>query len=268
MIQDFISTVIDPAIIPNFEKKAMKLLIMKFTLVFTLFTVHCSLFINPAMSQQNAKYVKTEVKKGKFLESTFLLYLPDGYVKKDPKQWPLVLFLHGAGERGDFIELVKKNGPPMMIEEGKSFPFIVVSPQCPEEQRWSVDVLDMLLNHLAEEYNVDEKCIFVTGLSMGGAGTWDLAMAFPKRFAAIAPVCGRADVSQAEKIRDLPVWVFHGAKDDIVPFSEAENIVNALKAMGSPVKFTLYPEANHDSWTETYNNPELWDWMLQQCKQR
>jgi predicted peptidase len=239
----------------------------KINLVLLFFTISFSLFTIPgAMAQQEAKYVKVEVKKGQFLESNFLLYLPEGYVKKDTKEWSLLLFLHGAGECGDFIELVKKNGPPMLIEQGKQFPFIVVSPQCPEEPRWSVEVLDMLLDYLVEEYNIDENCIFVTGLSMGGRGTWELAMAYPKRFAAIVPICGWADVTQADKIKDLPVWVFHGAKDDIVPPFESENMVNALKALGSPVKFTLYPEANHDSWTDTYNNPEMWQWLMEQCE--
>jgi predicted peptidase len=164
------------------------------------------------------------------------------------------------------LEFVKTNGPPMLIEHGKSFPFIVVSPQCPEEQRWSVEVLDMLLDEMVSKYRVDKNCIMVTGLSMGGQGTWNLAFAYPGRFAAIVPICSRTDPSQAEKIKDLPVWVFHGAKDDVVPLSESENMVNALKALGSPVKFTAYPDAGHDSWTETYENPELWDWMMEQCR--
>lgn len=236
-------------------------------IILVLFTIPCSLFpVSSIMSQQTAKYVKVEVKKGIFLEANFLIYLPDGYVKKDPKQWPLLLFLHGAGESGDMIDLVKKNGPPMQIEYGKSFPFIVVSPQSPEEdEEWRIDVLDMLLNELVSQYNIDEKCIFVTGLSMGGTGTWNLAFAYPGRFAAIVPICGHGDPAQAGKIKDLPVWVFHGAKDDVVPPSDSESMVNALKALGSPVKFTLYPDANHDSWTDAYNDPELWKWLMEQC---
>jgi predicted peptidase len=213
------------------------------------------------MSQQKGMSFKVEIKKGVFLESKFLLYLPEGYDKKAEKKWPLLLFLHGSGERGDWLELVKKNGPPKLIEFGKFFPFIVVSPQCPEEERWSVEVLNMLLDEMVNRFQVDENCIIVTGLSMGGEGTWNLAYAYPDRFAAIVPVCGWTDPSQAEKIKGLPVWVFHGVKDDVVPFSESEDMVNALKALGSPVKFTVYPEANHDSWTEAYESDELWDWL-------
>jgi predicted peptidase len=218
------------------------------------------------MSQQAEKYVKVEVKKGTFLESRFLLYLPEGFRKKDDRKWPLLLFLHGSGESGDMIVFVKKHGPPMLIDQGKKFPFIVVSPQCPEDERWSAEVLDMLLNVMVEEYQADPECIMVTGLSMGGTGTWDLAIAYPDRFAAIVPVCGRVDPANAPKIKDLPIWVFHGAQDDIVPSEISINMVNALKALGSTVKFTLYPGANHDSWTAAYNDPELWKWMLEQCR--
>lgn len=231
-----------------------------------IFTVHCSLFImDPVMSQQKGVEFKVEVKKNIFLQSKCLLYLPEDY-NKNKVMYPLLLFLHGSGESGDWLELVKKNGPPMLIEYGKKFPFIVVSPQCPEDQEeWSLDVLDMLLDEMVRRYRVKEECIFVTGLSMGGTATWRLAYAYPDRFAAIVPICGYADPTQAEKIKDLQVWVFHGAKDDVVPPLQSIDMVNALKSLGSPVKFTLYPEANHDAWTDAYSNQELWDWMLMNC---
>jgi predicted peptidase len=236
------------------------------TFLFIFFTIHFSLFtIIDVMAQQKGMSYKVEVKRNVFLESRFLLYLPEGYNKNDDRKWPLLLFLHGMGECGDMLELVKKNGPPMMIEHGRSFPFIVVSPQCPDTTGWSVEVLDMLLNEVARRYKVDENCIWVTGLSMGGAGTWNLALAYPKRFAAIVPICGWVDPTNAAKLKGLPIWVFHGAKDDVVPLSQSENMVKALKDHGNPVKFTLYPDANHDSWTETYNNPELWEWLEEKC---
>lgn len=215
------------------------------------------------MSQQTTKYFKVWTGKEEYLEARCLLYLPEGYDALE-RNWPLLLFLHGKGESGDMIELVKKNGPPMLIGYGTKFPFIVVSPQCPEEQRWSIEVLDMVLTEMVEQYRVDTDRIYVTGLSMGGEGTWKLAIAYPDRFAAIVPICGWTDPQFAPVIRDLPVWVFHGAKDDVVPLSESEDMVNALKGLGSPVKFTVYPEANHDSWTETYNNPEMWEWLGEQ----
>jgi predicted peptidase len=230
----------------------------------TFFILLFSFFISASVfSQQKGMYFKVEVEKDVFLETKFLLYMPEGYDKSEV-QWPLLLFLHGSGERGGMLEMVKKNGPPMMIEYGRQFPFIVISPQCPEEQRWSVEVLDMLLDEMVKRYRIDTSGIYVTGLSMGGEGTWDLAMAYPGRFAAIVPICGRGNPAGAAKIKDLPTWVFHGAKDDVVPLEESEDMVNALKALGSPVKFTVYPDAGHDAWTEAYNSPDLWDWLIKQ----
>ncbi len=191
----------------------------------------------------------------------YQLYLPEGYGEKG-KQWPLVLFLHGAGERGTSIDLVKKHGPPKLLDQGKKFPFIVVSPQCPENEFWSTAVLSSLLDEIEGTYKVDRSRVYVTGLSMGGNGTWKLAMASPGRFAAIAPICGWGDTNAVCSLRNVPVWAFHGKKDPVVPIDRTESLVNVLKACGGDVRFTVYPEAGHDSWTETYDNPALYDWLL------
>jgi predicted peptidase len=192
----------------------------------------------------------------------YLLYLPENY--NTSKNFPLILFLHGAGERGVDLEKVKVHGPPKLIANGKSFPFIIVSPQCPENQWWSSEVLDALLNEIADKYNVDEERIYVTGLSMGGFATWDLAIKYPNRFAAIAPICGGGNFRLAGILKDLPIWVFHGAKDNVVPLKSSQEMVDVLEKSGGNVKFTIYPEAGHDSWTETYNNPELYEWFSKQ----
>lgn len=197
------------------------------------------------------------------LTANYLLYLPEDYADSD-KEFPLVLFLHGAGERGNDLKKVKVHGLPRLVNEGKDFPFIVVSPQCPDLMLWNTDVLSSLLDEIEANYKVDKNRIYVTGLSMGGHGTWSLALAQPNRFAAIAPVCGWADTTKASTISHLPIWVFHGAKDVVVPVKSSEDMVNALKNFGSDVKLTIYPEANHDSWTETYNNDELYKWLLEQ----
>ncbi|MCA9067470.1 MAG: prolyl oligopeptidase family serine peptidase, partial [Planctomycetaceae bacterium] len=123
-------------------------------------------------------------------------------------------------------------------------------------------VLDALLDDLITRLKVDESRVYLTGLSMGGQGTWDWVGYSPERFAAIAPICGRADRSLAEVLSTKPIWVFHGAKDTAVPLEQSERIVHALKKVGSDVKFTIYPDAGHDSWTESYNNPELYNWLL------
>jgi len=210
------------------------------------------------------KQVSAELKVQLPVELSYLLYLPEDYEQKE--KWPLLLFLHGAGERGENLDLVKVHGPPKLISQGKQFPFIVVSPQCPKGRWWESLELVLLLDEIVDKYNVDEDRIYVTGLSMGGFGTWRLAFVQPDRFAAIAPICGGGEAYWARRKRfnDLPVWAFHGAKDSVIPAERSEIMVEAIRKEGGNAKLTIYPEANHDSWTETYNNPELYEWLLQQ----
>ena len=196
----------------------------------------------------------------------YLLYLPDEYDSKE--SWPLVLFLHGAGERGNNFELVKKHGPPKLTAEGKTFPFIVVAPQCAEELSWEPMELATLLDEIVKTHNVDLDRVYVTGLSMGGFGTWRLAAYTPERFAAIVPICGGGDEFWAKRYVNLPTWVFHGALDTAVPLKRSEEMVAAMKKAGCEPKFTIYPEAKHDSWTETYDNPELYEWLLAQTRSK
>ncbi len=195
----------------------------------------------------------------------YLLYLPEGYETSD-KPWPMILFLHGAGETGQDLARVKRAGPPKLIARGQAFPFIVVSPQS-QAMGWNAEALNGLIDEVESKYRVDKDRVYLTGLSMGGGGTWTLAAAHPERFAAIAPICGamrsaRGAKAMASKLKGLPIWVFHGAKDTTVPIARSEEMVNALKDLGADVKFTIYPEAKHDSWTETYDNPELYTWFL------
>jgi predicted peptidase len=192
----------------------------------------------------------------------YLLCLPKDYEQKP--SWPLVLFLHGAGERGDDLQAVKKHGPPKLIAQGRDFPFIVVAPQCPKNKWWEPYELTALLDEIEEKYKVDKDRIYVTGISMGGFGTWSLAAYAPDRFAALAPICGGGDPMTARRIAAIPIWVFHGAKDTAVSLERSEQMVEALKKKGGNVKFTVYPEAGHDCWTETYENPELYSWLLEQ----
>lgn len=192
----------------------------------------------------------------------YLIYLPKDYADKD--SWPLMLFLHGAGERGNDLDRVKVHGPPKLIAAGKEFPMIVISPQCPSDHWWRPNELNALLDEIVEKYKVDQDRIYVTGLSMGGFGTWALAAYAPERFAALVPICGGGEAFTVRYLSHLPVWVFHGAKDSVVPLSASETMVEALRKAKGNVKFTVYPDADHDSWTETYNNPELYTWLLQQ----
>jgi predicted peptidase len=196
----------------------------------------------------------------------YLLALPEGYEAQPDKNWPLVVFLHGSGERGFDLELVKKHGPPKVIAAGKKFPAIVASLQCEPMMVWNPHGVKLVTDHLANTLHVDKSRIYLTGLSLGGFGTWETAMEYPETYAAIAPICGGAGVrwTQAERIKNLPVWIFHGAKDTTVLPEVSTKIFDALKKHGSPVKLTMYPEATHDSWTVTYDDPAFWEWLLAQ----
>jgi len=213
-----------------------------------------------AGAQHSREFEKTVTRT---LRCRYLLFLPEGY-GEEQERWPVILFLHGAGERGDNLEKVKKHGPPKIVENKKDFPFIVVSPQCPEEDWWTqkLEVLINLLEDIVARYDVDTERIYLTGLSMGGYGTWAMGCRYPDQFAAIAPICGGGRRFMADRLKDLPIWAFHGAKDKTVPLKESQEMVDAIKARGGNARLTVYPDAGHDSWTETYNNQALYDWFL------
>ncbi len=189
-------------------------------------------------------------------------YLPDNYASDTATQFPLVVFLHGGGEVGSDLELVKKHGLPKLVAEGQSFPFVLVAPQNPRDQLWDDTLVLAVLDRAMATHRIDPDRVCLTGMSRGGFGTWRLAIQHPDRFAAIAPVCGGGLPDYAFRIKDVPVWAFHGAKDRLIPLSRTVEMVEALLEVGGNVKLTVYPEAGHDSWTETYDNPELYTWLL------
>jgi predicted peptidase len=133
---------------------------------------------------------------------------------------------------------------------------------------WDNGSLIVLLDYIESYYRVDKNRVYLTGLSMGGHATWSLAIQYTERFTAIAPVCGRGYSQDCQYLKDLPVWAFHGHKDDIVPITDEQKMIDALEKVGGEVRFTIYPEAGHDAWTETYNNLELYDWMLTHSKNK
>lgn len=208
----------------------------------------------------------------------YMLSLPDGFEEGGDNRWPLIVFLHGAGERGDDPELLTRHGIPRMLREGpplRPFPFITVSPHCPEDTYWwdEIDALRALLETVCSHYPVDLGRLYLTGISMGGYGTWDWAAFEPQLFAAIAPICGGGDPmhgfpNRACTLINVPVWVFHGALDLNVPISESASMVKVLRECGGDVRFTVYPYAEHDSWTETYQTAHLYTWFLEHARQR
>lgn len=213
--------------------------------------------------QHPQQFEKQIVKK---VSVKFLLYLPKNYGEPG-KRYPLLMFLHGSGERGNDVNALKVHSIPHIVETRDDFPFVVVSPQCPEGERWDPETLNALLDEVIAQLAIDTARVYLTGLSMGGYGTWKLAAAHPERFAAIAPVCGGGSLEDTWRLREMPVWAFHGAMDDVVPPMESERMIESLQRLGNTkTKFTLYPDANHNSWDATYANPELYEWFLQHHK--
>ena len=208
------------------------------------------------------------------VEVNYLLYLPGGYGKDPQQRWPLILFLHGSGERGSDLELLKRQPLPKTLDQQETFPFMVVSPQLPLAMgNWSdmIDPVKVLVDEIQAAYPVDTQRVYLTGLSMGGFGAWEFALRYPRRFAAMVPIAGgyrHRSTAVPENICDLtelPVWVFHGARDTNVVPSQSEQMVKALKACGGNVRFTLYPDADHAaSWARAYADPEVYQWLLEQ----
>ena len=232
------------------------------------FTLAAALAQDSDDMQKPKKFERTV---SRTLSAQYLLFTPKGYDPKGDKPWPLLLFLHGAGERGTDLQKVAVHGPPKIVKSRADFPFLVVSPQCPNDQIWSNEVLLSLLDDVIATHKVDTNRICLTGLSMGGYGSWSLALQYPERWAAVAPICGGGNTidalltprKKAAALKALPFWVFHGAKDPVVKLDESERMVKALKAAGvKEVELTVYPEAGHDSWTETYANEQLYEWFL------
>lgn len=208
-------------------------------------------------------------------ELKYLLYLPPDYKKSADKKWALMLFLHGAGERGPDVNRVAIHGPMSLVKQGTNFPFIIVAPQCPANQLWENEPLLQLLDRIEADYSVDTNRVYLTGLSMGGYGSWKLGLTHPDKFAALAPVCGGANMIEVilgtwdkkKDLQKLPIWAFHGAKDDVVPLVESERVVDSLKRGGvKNIQLTVYPEARHDSWKLTYSDPKFYEWLIKQTR--
>jgi predicted peptidase len=215
---------------------------------------------------------------------SYRLLKPKGY---DAKQdYPLVIFLHGAGERGDDNRKQLVHGMNDFASEDvmAKYPAFVIAPQCPEGEAWGginrlamlptpddelTPALDATLKAVAElrkEFSIDDKRIYLTGLSMGGYGTWNALANRTELFAAAAPICGGGETSSVAKFKHIPIWAFHGAEDKTVLVEQSREMIDALKAAGASPKYTEYPRVGHDSWTQTYKNPELYAWLFAQNK--
>jgi len=198
----------------------------------------------------------------------YLLYLPESY-KKDGDKVPVMLFLHGRGESRGPLSVVAKWGPPRRLASGEHMKYLVVSPQCPAKSFWSKadqqKRLLELLAHINKTYNVDQDRIYLTGLSMGGYGSWRLAADHPQMFAAVAPICGAGDPKDGKKLSKLPIWAWHGTEDRAVPHKRSVEMVEAIKAAGgTKVRFTSLAHIGHFSWQAAYQSNDLYRWLDQQ----
>ena len=215
---------------------------------------------NAAAAPQSTEHVKLTMT----YEFDYLRSLPDGYDVDRAKHWPLLVFLHGAGERGRNPEILKKHGVPKEIELGRKLPCVVVSPQCPPNERWNVFALEAFVERMAREHRIDRDRIYLAGLSMGGFGVWGMALRHPERYAAIIAVCGGGESRYAAALKDLPVWAFHGDQDKVVAIDRSQEMIDGIRAAGGAPKFTVYPGVGHDSWTATFANDEVYEWLFAQ----
>jgi predicted peptidase len=246
------------------------------------------LLASPARARQDGEAFQNRAITLGAVEYHFRVFTPKGWSKK--KKWPVILFLHGAGERGDDNLAQTRVGiGPAILQQNAKFPFIVVLPQCPKNRWWTEPEMQALalnaLDQTVKELNGDGNRTYLTGLSMGGYGSWAIVAKNPSRFAALAVVCGgvrpppRVNVPQpsdglaasadpygavAAKVGKTPVWVFHGGADPVVPVTESRKMVEALKAAGGNVRYNEYEGVGHNSWDKAYAEPEIFTWMLAQ----
>lgn len=199
------------------------------------------------------------------LSLRYMRYLPPSYEDSE-ELFPLVIFLHGAGERGDNLDLVTLHGWPRYAREGTEYPFILISPQLPADHHWcgQVNTLNGLLDHLLSTLRVDPKRVYVTGLSDGGTGTWLWGINNASRFAALIPVCGAGIRWACYELVKTPVWAFHGDADGAIECEESVRLVERVNLCGGNARLTVYPNVGHDCWTHAYTDPALIEWMLEQ----
>lgn len=238
----------------------------------TLFALSFGLILLSCVVAQSA-----EPAAGKQVEQTFkttdgadvgyLLYLPENYAPSTAL--PVMLFLHGRGESDGPLSVVAKWGPPLSIARGDKLPYILISPQCPKEDNWSSPTQQTRITELLEavinKFGGNKDRVYLTGLSMGGSGSWRMAADHPERFAAVVPICGRGQIADAGKLKSLPIWVFCGDQDGV--FKDNEQLVKSILEAGSQsIRFTSLENVGHNSWSAAYASPDLYQWLDRQSR--
>lgn len=196
-----------------------------------------------------------------FNEIKYIIRYPDNY--REEEKYPVIIFLHGAGSRGNDIDILMNNPYFKIIDKRSDFPFITIAPQCSENTWFDMfEQLKKLVCKISFEEFTDKEQIYLMGASMGGYATWQLAMSMPEMFSAIIPICGGGMYWNASRLVNVPVWAFHGAKDSIVKTEESVKMVEAVNKSGGNAKLTIYPDNQHDAWSDTYSNCEVFKWLL------
>jgi len=214
----------------------------------------------PAPTFREEKFEK-DIRIVRHFSYGYVTYLPFEY-EKERRRWPLVVFLHGSGERGANLEQMYIHGPMKEIKNGRRFPFVAIAPQCPPGQWWDADGVNALTESICRKYRIDRSRVYLTGLSMGGFGTWAAAYANPKRYAAIAPICGGGETSWAPVLAKIPTWNTHGDADGAVNIQQSIDLIAAIHKAGGDARFTIVKGGGHDVWTDVYAGKEIWDWLL------
>lgn len=193
----------------------------------------------------------------------YLFYRPDDW--SPDEHLPLIVFLHGAGERQEDVQCVTRVGLPRLLERLKNQRFLLLAPHCVGEEVWNNRVAEIkaLIDQVAAQYAADLSRISLTGLSMGGFGTWEMAMSYPGFFSCAAPVCGGGMPWRAYTLQNTPIWAFHGDADDVVDISLSRMMVDAVNRCGGQAKFTVYPGVGHDSWNQAYGETDVGLWLLE-----
>lgn len=219
---------------------------------------------NGANHRDDTWWYGLKKKLGEVRPVRYLLDLPEGYEADPNKKWPLLLFLHGSGERGNDLSLLRRHGPPKLVAQGQKLPFIVLSPQAPVNYLLGAQLID-LIDEVSAKTRVDPDRVIMTGLSSGGNSTWYTALEYPERFAAIVPIAASGNPAGAPRLKNLPVWYFVGDKDTNISPGGPQQMVSAMQSAGIPFKFTEYPGAGHgETWEKAYSDPALYEWMLAQ----
>lgn len=219
-------------------------------------------------TSSGAKQVEVRDSKG----FNYLLFMPSNKEEEINGKLPLIIFLHGIGELGNDLQILKREGLPKILDGDTSFPFIVISPQCPSSTEWyytnenNISKMKDMIEDAIERYPIDPDRIYLTGLSMGGIGTWYFLVNLPQYFAAAAPIAFRSDGWSPCSAKDIPIWGFHGSSDSVIPLSKAQSLVDQFRNCGGSIEFTIYENVGHDSWTRTYNNRNLYSWFLNNIK--